>query len=141
MKKKILLSTIIFSSMMSYAQPGELDSTFGTNGILSSSSGSATSIAIQSNNKILLAGATGISRYNTNGVIDNTFGNNGTQSTDFPVASIAVQGNDKFVVAGSITGDFVVARFNSDGSPDNSFSGDGKQITDLANNNDHALSV
>src|SRR5438105_5012282 len=140
MKKIILLFTVfIYCLQLCRAQrPGDLDSSFGNNGIVTSSLNNSKSIAIQSNGKILIAGYGGISRYNPDGSSDNTFGVNGAHATSFEIASIVVQSNDKFVTAGNTRqgpGTFIshlfVSRFNADGSPDNTFNGTGQQITDI----------
>jgi uncharacterized delta-60 repeat protein len=90
----------------------------------------------------VFAGIAGVSRYNTDGSIDSTFATNGTFNPEFIIASIAVQTNDKIIVAGTSGTDFALARYDINGSPDNTFSGDGKLITDFdLNSNDLAISV
>jgi uncharacterized delta-60 repeat protein len=108
----------------------------------------ATSVGIQTNGKIVVGGYASngsdfdfaIARYNINGNLDNTFGNNGKQTTkigpfdDFGY-SLAIQNDGKIVLAG-YTSDgpnnhFAVVRYNMNGSPDSTFNGDGKQTADL----------
>jgi uncharacterized delta-60 repeat protein len=94
------------------------------------------SIALQSDGKIVLAGqsldeATGksdvfLTRYNTNGSVDTSFGVDGRVTTsfgDFVYASgrsVAVQSDGKIVVAGGIvpsgepSGDFLLLRYEGD---------------------------
>ena len=71
-----------------------------------------------------------IARFNTNGNLDNTFGNNGVVTNipndSFSYSSVAVQADGKIVVA--VTTDLgnnlryaVIARFNPDGSLDKLF--------------------
>jgi uncharacterized delta-60 repeat protein len=105
----------------------------------------ANSVAIQSDDKIVVAGqtlgsaATGtdflVARFNTNGTLDTSFGGDGIVTTAIsPGASVdeatdlAIQGDGKIVVVGAIqpTGggqDFAVARYNADGSLDTGFGG------------------
>ena len=138
---------------LSYAQQaGDLDSSFGTNGTVTSAL-PLSLIAVQKDGKIVAAGSVTIGnsrdflivRYNSDGTLDNTFDGDGTQSTNFSSAnsvgsddvirSIALQDDGKIVAVGTTTVGadtyFAIARYNSNGSLDNSFSGDGKQTTDF----------
>jgi uncharacterized delta-60 repeat protein len=108
----------------------------------------ATTIGIQANGKIVVGGSASngndfdfaIACYNINGNLDNTFGNNGKQTTkmgssdDFGY-SLAIQNDGKIVFAGytSVGTDnhFAVVRYNINGSPDSTFNGNGKQTADL----------
>lgn len=64
-------------------------------------------------------------RYNTDGSLDNTFGNNGKLIVESGGA-IAIQSDGKFLIIGSL-----IVRYNADGTLDNTFSGDGKQTPDF----------
>ena len=143
---------------------GSLDNTFNFIGKEATDFGAidnATSVAIQSDGKIVAAGYSGIcgpdgclndfalTRYNSDGSIDNTFGKrildfgSADFATDDYANSIAIQNDGKIVAVGysnhSSSGgsiiNFVLARFTTDGKPDTSFSGDGKQITDFGGYN------
>ncbi len=135
-----------------FTTDGNLDNTFGTNGIVKTPIGSsndfAESAAIQTDGKIVLAGYTNngsaydfaIVRYNTNGDLDNTFGTGGiTTTTIGPVNSYAravkIQDDGKIVVSGyfidGIDYSFVTARYNSDGDLDNTFGGYGIVATPI----------
>lgn len=141
-----------------YSTDGILDNTFDEDGKLTDrlhlNQGSTfyTSVAIQTDEKILAAGYTwngdnydfALARYNTNGTLDNTFSGDGRQNTDFSggndyAYSLAIQNDGKIVVAGTADSNFAVARYNTDGSLDNNFSG-GKIITDFGFD-DNARSV
>ena len=105
----------------------------------------ATSIAIQLNGKLILAGATAgintnfaIARYNINGSLDNTYSGDGKKVTDFGSAndfinSIAIQSDGKLVALGYTTHGSIThvaaARYTRRGRLDNSFDGNGK-LTD-----------
>lgn len=108
------------------------------------------SVVVQSDGKILLAGAAynnvtkkndfALVRYNSNGSLDVSFGSAGKVTTDFNGGddtgrSIALQADGKILVMGSrVVGtleDFALARYNSDGSLDTSFSDDGKVTIDI----------
>jgi uncharacterized delta-60 repeat protein len=96
--------------------------------------------------KIVLAGHAAVSssssgqhalplaRFNTNGTLDATFGNQGEVITTFSVgtnmkASVVVQPDGKIVVAaGSNTG-FELARYNANGTLDTTFGSGGQVVT------------
>jgi uncharacterized delta-60 repeat protein len=114
---------------------GSLDRSFGSGGqVLTLFEGfgtHATSLAIQADGKILVAGAGGagndfiLARYNTDGSPDTSFGSLGTIATDFGgfdgANSVALQSDGKIVAAGGGAERFVLARYNADGSLDPGF--------------------
>jgi uncharacterized delta-60 repeat protein len=132
-----------------YNTNGSLDSSFNTNGKLTKNYGSndfATSVAIQLNGKIVVAGTSNknfaVARFNANGSADSSFNGSGRVITDFGLSEFAnavvIQPDGKIVVAGGTTIDtfpsmsnFAVARYNINGSLDSSFSGDGKLTTEF----------
>lgn len=148
-----------------------LDTSFGTNGIVTTAIGPAMDIAngvaLQSDGKIVVAGwceigpysiprnrAFCVVRYNSDGTLDTTFDNEGFVTTDIGPsydmgADLAIQFDGKIVVAGySYNSDgtgrnFTVVRYNSDGSLDNTFSGDGIVTTDINTGSDkgYALAI
>ncbi len=141
-------------SLTRYNSDGSVDSTFGSAGnvstdIGSSSNDEAKAIAIQSDQKVLVAGTSFISgtydfavvRYNSNGTLDTSFGTAGKVTTDVGVASadylnaMVVQADGKILVSGEIyfggVFDFAVVRYNSNGTLDTSFGTGGKVTTDL----------
>ena len=123
------------------AAVGDLDITFGTNGMVNTNIGAsseATSMVIQSDGKIVVAGLSvsdfAIARYNANGSPDTSFDSDGIVTTDFNGGddkglAIALQSDGKIVVAGDNDGDFAIARYNANGSLDTSFDSDGKVTT------------
>ncbi|MDZ8023623.1 MAG: DUF4347 domain-containing protein [Nostoc sp. DedQUE11] len=138
--------------------PGNLDTTFGAGGqvnTLFGYGGSAYSVAIQSDGKILAVGYSymihdglnapdfALIRYNPDGSLDNSFGNGGIVTTHVGSASdagysVTLQSDGKIVVAGytwdnsqSNQPDFALARYNTNGSLDTSFGNGGKVITNL----------
>lgn len=137
---------VISISLTVMAAPADLDPTFGSGGkVISSPDGSnltsGNGMALQPDGKIVMVGgrrgSPGLSfivaRYNANGSLDTTFGNNGWVSTTFVnsnegATSVAIQPDGKIVVGGNIhsLADIGIARFNSNGSLDTSFDGDGK---------------
>jgi uncharacterized delta-60 repeat protein len=147
-----------------YNIDGSLDESFGTAGKVKTdffgSLDSGFGISIQQDGRILVAGVTvvnspnsdfAVARYNTDGTLDNTFGNSGKVSTDFfgfsDVASdVILQQNGRIIVAGSAfntasVGDFALVRYNTDGTLDNSFGAGGRVLTDFFGFSDRASGV
>lgn len=151
---------LIALTSVALAQPGTLDATFGTGGIVTSAVGAGddvvNAIAIQPDGKIVAAGFSygsstindlSIARYNPDGTLDATFGTGGTIMHDVQgamrqdrVNAVAIQGDGKIVVAGEHGGassdDFVVMRFKADGSVDSSFGTSGVALSDFSSNED-----
>lgn len=134
---------------------GSLDKTFGATGIVTTDYhrqyNTAHSVVIQSDGKYVAAGYTGklgspdtdimLVRYNTNGAIDHSFGDNGIVLSDYENTNdfawvVKVDKYDKLVVGGNTTINNLkilqVARFNSDGSLDRSFGRNGILVTQIA---------
>ncbi len=139
---------------------GTFDSSFGTDGIvqtdLAPADEFANSMAIQSDNKIVLAGSAGdvnynnmpaLVRYNENGTLDLSFGNNGivalpVSQIDNEFSKVMIQTDGKIVAVGhwdqGLTNggqqnfDILLARFESTGQPDMSFGNAGIVITPVS---------
>jgi uncharacterized delta-60 repeat protein len=134
----------LFFTVTRYNADGSLDNTFDNNGIVTTQIGTndfARGVAIQPDGKIVVAGYSivatqfvfALARYNTNGSLDNSFGNNGIVITalgsgDYGRA-VAIQADGKIIVVGSSAERFVVIRYNSNGSLDVSFGNNGIVIT------------
>lgn len=133
---------------------GTLDNTFGSNGIVTTDYyhlyNTSHSVAIQSTGKYIAAGYTEkpgtsdtdilIIRYNTDGSIDHSFGNNGLVLIDYNNADdfawvVKVDQYDKIVVGGNVTIDgskiLEIVKLNSDGSSDISFGENGVLVTQI----------
>ena len=124
---------------------GTADASFGTGGIVTTvTPGDATlqarSLAIQPDNRILLAGGGAfgfaIMRYTTNGDPDSTFGGDGLVTVDFSDGSdqataMALLPDDRILVVGYAAGlvedSIAMARLMPDGSLDPGFGAGGKQ--------------
>ena len=147
-----------------YNVDGSLDNTFGTNGLATVDFYSfylwSVEVALQSDGKIVLAGAVGqlfqqpdmgIARLNSDGSVDATFGVGGKFTCDFNtwndgVTDLAIQPDGKIVAAGyasSLAGDFDFAaiRVNGDGTIDNSFGTGGKTTVNFYGAMDQANGV
>jgi uncharacterized delta-60 repeat protein len=152
--------------MVRYMPDGTLDTSFGENGrvavIGSNPNGNpavGADMTLQPDGKIVLIGnysiADGIivQRYTSSGMLDTTFGNNGTtvvpRSQPFPAgASIAMQPDGKIVGVGweyyswwDLTNYYdaiVVFRINANGSMDNSFGSAGTGVAKIVDGYDGA---
>ena len=149
-----------------YNSDGSLDTTFGTDGKVTTDFDSpndyAVGMAIDAAGKVVLVGrskqaGTGYdfapARYNTDGSLDTTFGSGGKVTTDFSGSSdngscVAIDGDGKIVVGGDsyqvgVGYDFAVARYDTDGSLDTTFGAGGLVTTDFASLDDygHGLAI
>jgi len=166
---KILIAGTTFNGsfirdfcLLRYNSDGTTDNSFGVNGVVIADIGNifeyATSLALQTDGKIIVGGYSAnnlnntdfaIVRFNSNGSIDNTFGSNGIVKTAIgsgndDLYSIKIQSDGKILAAGATnsgTSDFCLVRYNSDGSLDNSFGTNGIVITDFDNRYDRATSI
>jgi uncharacterized delta-60 repeat protein len=160
--KKIYLLCILFCTLNALSQSGVFDNSFGNGGKVTTGFGTnnnskANAVAIQPDGKIIVGGDAytantannwqkdsnniTLVRYNTDGSIDTSFGNNGTVMTDLykyynnnprsgTVNVIKVQPDGKILIHGSAisdTGsDAIIMRYNSNGSIDTGFGTSGK---------------
>jgi uncharacterized delta-60 repeat protein len=140
---------------------GSIDSTFDTDGYakknLTGFYPTIYSMAIQSDNKILISGAieTGglhqyiILRFNSDGSIDSTFDFDGIAQSVLPAdhffRSIVLQPDGKIVAVGQIQAsggkDFLLARFKTNGALDSLFGVNGIQVTDFTFTDDFGYDV
>jgi len=151
--KTILLSLFIGFPFFAFAQFIPYDTDFGeSNGYtltnLNATYATARSMALQSDNKIITGGEKNInnnwdvslSRFHSNGLIDNSFGINGTVSMDFAnkdyLADLKILDNDAIIVTGYSdysNGHYphfksFIIKYHADGTLDNTFGINGKQI-------------
>lgn len=120
------------------AADGDLDSTFGNGGIVTTDFNHSTDIAYavarQADGKLVVAGTTytnndytgedfALIRYNADGTVDRTFGTRVKVRTNFPglvavISAIVIQPDGKILIAGGafplfvFLGDFELARYN-----------------------------
>ena len=120
---------------------GEIDTTFGTNGVVTSDfdlySEQFTQVTTGPNGSIYAAGFIGggylVAKYTSTGQLDTTFGGTGFvkgPTTNMPAEGLAVSPAGKVYVAGEkyVAGgvyNACVLAFNADGTPDTTFDGDG----------------
>lgn len=160
------------SVLVRYNVDGSIDSSFGYNGIVMNDiyqfynaedwQTSVYSIKILPSGKFLTYGKAQLNygqqtllvKYNSNGSIDTSFGNNGqVTSNSFPVAgatSLIIQPDNKIVALGVeylqpspsvYISKFVLERFNDDGSIDSTFANLGRVVTEFAFGYNTPLSI
>ena len=103
---------------------------------------------IYNNNKILIVTSINynffIMRFNTVGSLDNTFGSNGTITTDLGGndigSTIIIDSNNQILVGGTKNNNFAIARYNNNGSLDISFGINGYVVSNLGGN-DYGYSI
>jgi uncharacterized delta-60 repeat protein len=129
----------VLSPTSALAAPGDLDGTFGTDGVVSGAFGE--DLVIQPDGSIVTAGFHTIGRVLHDGSWDSTFGGDG-QVVSWPdTRAIALQADGRIVVAGDGNGDVALARYLADGKVDASFSDDGHSRTNLGFHHDIANGV
>ena len=155
--KIVVVGSASQPALARYNSDGSLDATFGTGGKVvtefSIRGGHGQALALQGDGKIVIAGYTEVdgsglgtdvlvARYNTDGLLDTTFGNNGFVTTDLSgrddeANDIAIQSDGKIVVVGSASMafgenqcDIAVLRYQDDGSLDAGFGVGGKTLID-----------
>ncbi|MFN4220491.1 MAG: hypothetical protein ACK4GJ_06205, partial [bacterium] len=85
-------------------------------------------------------------RYNDNGTLDNSFGNNGfaifgDNNNVNDVASAMAIHNNKIYIAGVTGNDVLLLRYNDNGTLDNSFGNNGVATFDYNNRDDNARAI
>jgi uncharacterized delta-60 repeat protein len=143
------------------ASAGELDSTFGSGGKVTTNffnipgvffPDRASALAVQSDGKIVAVGVAqgletnfrpnfAIVRYKSDGSLDSGFGSGGKVVTDFfdngaSAFAVAIQPDNKIIAAGGASGSFALARYNTNGSLDMTFGTSGKVTTSFFNNSE-----
>jgi uncharacterized delta-60 repeat protein len=150
-------------ALIRYNPNGGIDSSFGTNGMVTTSMGPgndiAYSIGLQPDGKIIAGGAAwngtnfdfALARYNTDGSLDMSYGNNGKVITAIgpkndKIRTLKIQ-SDWSVVVGGIANngsnnDFALARYTPNGTLDSTFGVNGTVLTPMsAGGNDMAFSL
>jgi uncharacterized delta-60 repeat protein len=127
-----LVGTVCTSAL---AAPGDLDRTFGGDGRVTtrwlSRDSSASSVALQANGKLVVAGSAGrrvaLARLKTDGTLDRRFAGDGKKTSTFASGAmgVAIQADGRIVVASGSVPVLALARFNADGTFDRTFGGDG----------------
>lgn len=149
-------AAIILLSALSFPQEGSLDSTYGTNGIVTTLIGgnnsNANSLSLQPDGKTIAAGIVQVGptdddfalvRYNIDGTPDNSFGTGGIVTTSIDSGrdqshSVVLQSDGKIICGGlsnnGLIDNFALIRYNVDGTIDTTFGSSGIVITAIGTN-------
>ncbi len=138
----LLFCGFLACTLRAAAQTIGPDASFGTGGTTTTqfgfNSGYAQALAIQPDQKLVVAGTTNpvydfvVNRYLPSGQLDPTFGVSGVQIFNFGFSleecnAVAVQRTDsKIILGGVANGDYALLRLLPNGQPDNTFDGDGR---------------
>lgn len=145
MKKLFIVLNILISASTVFANPGDLDTTFGVTGGYKISDflglqayETVNDVVVQPDGKIIIAGSVTpsvnltdflVARYNIDGTLDTTFSGDGIFTLNFggadEVHAIALQSDGKIVAVGEwgSSGSNFVFRLLSNGSLDTTFGG------------------
>jgi uncharacterized delta-60 repeat protein len=126
-------------ALVRYKRNGRLDPSFGGDGRVTRDfeNGGATSIAIDSRDRIVVAGVNFVARFSENGHLDPSFGYGGGQiwpteecqeHDSCVLTSVATDSHRRIVAAGYHARRFYVLRFLPDGDLDPSFGSAGRAI-------------
>ncbi|MBN1535819.1 MAG: hypothetical protein JW908_03725 [Anaerolineales bacterium] len=162
----ITLSMAIGLITLAHATPGDLDTSFDSDGIVEASfSGNPAvfnGIVVQPDNKIIAVGFKDqnsdwaapvdvvMARYSEDGSLDTTFGTSGIYTasingTDGRFYAAALQPDGKIIVVGySVSGGnkaFLVTRFTADGALDTTFGSSGMTYSSFGAGDDQAYDV
>jgi len=163
----IVCIVLVAAPVCGWANAGDLDPTFGNNGIVITPIGNSgdndeiAALVLQPDGKLVAAGYTAhlgvakydvaVVRYGADGSLDPTFGNGGKVTTAIGSAfdrahALVLQPDGKLVAAGSTYNqatnyDFALVRYNSDGSLDATFGSNGKVTTSIAGGADEAFAL
>jgi len=145
----VAIAVVALAAVPAAAAPGDLDTSFGVGGVLTTNFGGtydwAYAVAVQRDGRIVAAGVSNagktydfaLARYTADRSLDPTFGGDGTVTTDFGGSydwayALALQPDGKIVVGGvsdrSGNKGFALARYLPNGALDGSF-GEGGLVT------------
>jgi len=160
----VLGASIALTASAAWADPGDLDRSFGDRGRVrtnvSRANDQVLDVAVQPNGKVVVVGRASptnlygdvvLARYRENGSLDPTFGRAGIVTRNLAqrsdsLSGVAIQDDGAIVaVGGASTGAFtsrlVVLRVLRDGSFDDSFSGNGIARTGFGDGSDEGRDV
>ena len=144
-----------------YNSDGNLDTSFGTGGIVTTLIGDGAqvnAITLQNDGKIIVAGNTIIdgiesmvvARYNSDGSLDTAFAGSGIATATVPgfthsvANAIGLQSDGKIIIGGKASGmgvNFALVRFATDGTIDTTFGTSGFVTTSIGNSAINAIAI
>jgi len=163
MKQNTIIFILLLIPFIGFTQDGTLDPSFGNGGIVETDFYGFLDISLavsqQNNGKIISGGVivtendsymASLVRYNSDGILDNTFGDNGMVLFDFggnyiDNLFISTLDNDDLIAAGTYgvweEKDFLIQKFLANGDLDIDFGMNGIVTTDFFNDNDILLGL
>jgi uncharacterized delta-60 repeat protein len=122
---------------------GQLNPSFGSHGQVTLAGADSVGLAVLSSGKILVAGtASGrgtISRYNSDGTLDTTYGINGQSGTTGTANAMLLLANGQLLVVGDLTSSvsgpilgFAVTQYAAAGAPNAKFGAHGGVVTPIS---------
>ena len=156
----IVAVTLCCSQASALAAPGDLDPSFGGDGVVHTNLSSdrrardtAFGLAVQADGSIVVVGRAGprfgVVRYDDDGTLDDGFGQGGRVRTDVgpgpdTASDVALQSTGRIVVVGASTGPgggFAIVRYRENGTLDPSFGDHGAVLTSFPGSGEGALDV
>jgi uncharacterized delta-60 repeat protein len=155
------LAWAVLVPALAQATEGDLDTSFGSGGKLTTPIGTgmneARSVSLDPQGRIVVAGYAliaasydfALARYNPNGVLDTSFNGTGEVTTPIGAAdqvnAVAIDSQGRIVAAGvsnnGSNDDFAVTRYTPNGAPDTNFNTSGKVTTPIGSGADAANAV
>jgi uncharacterized delta-60 repeat protein len=144
MKTIISILFACSSFIYSYSQSGTLDKNFGDTGVIINKqfTGSADAIGQLSNGKIIQVGLAydnttylALTAYNSDGSIDETFGDNGATYYKqlYEAKALSIDKNDNIFIVSQIADKATVLKFGGNGILDSAFGNNGNATVNLYN--------
>jgi uncharacterized delta-60 repeat protein len=142
---RLILISLLLSATL-YAAPGDIDTSFGNEGIVSTEIISSD-VSIDTKGRIVIAGflqddveKCALARFNKNGNIDENFGTNGIVSINFSDKNCklysVISDKNKIIAGGFVGKDFILIKLNENGSVDTDFGMDGIVVTNVSGNSE-----
>lgn len=141
-------------AVVRYLSNGMLDASFGVGGKVVYHAGSgwdeANAVAVQSDGKIIVAGAAQgdsvVVRFNADGTLDNSFAGIGRAVVSLGwgfdrATDVSLLNDGRIVLAAATDFDFAAARLLADGTLDTTFGTGGKVVTSIGSSLDRAESL
>jgi len=128
------------SVILRYLINGELDTSFGGNGVvISNGFDPSTEASLQNSGKILLSGNSNgsylVQRFTSSGELDTTFADNGSLIPINKASKIKILNNDNFLLVGATTNGseyfIVLQKYLINGAPDTTFGNNGVSIIEV----------